>query len=147
MLKGIGIIIIIAVCTLAGFHFSEALRTRQKRLSQFCLLVGDLSDGIRTGKELTQILSSGDAGELVRLDGFEPSIKGDGLSKKDKAILEEFFSVLGMGDARSQITRCETYLELLKKQEENAEQQVKAKAALYGKLGFFAGLFIAVMVV
>ena len=147
MLKAIGVVVIIAVCTVLGFRLSDKLRVRQRTLAQFCLLIGEASDRIRTGEELLRIFESKEARELVIFDRLVPKIRGNGLNKRDRELLEEFFSMLGMGDAPSQIRRCETYLELLKKREEQAEQQVKAKAALYGKLGFFAGLFIAVMVV
>lgn len=147
MLKAVGVIVIITVCTVFGFRMSERIRARYKTLAEFCLLIGEASDRIRMGEELLHIFESKQARELVLFDQLAPTIKGVGLNKRDRELLEEFFASLGMGDAPSQIRRCETYLELLKKREEQAEQQAKAKASLYGKLGFFAGLFIAVMVV
>ncbi len=116
---------------------------RHKRLSEYRLLIGEISESIRAGKPLEQAAS----GELVKFRGMEPEIKTEGLQKKDRVLLEEFFSSLGMGDTLSEIKRCEAYAEFVKKQEAEAEAQVKAKAVLYSKLGFFAGLFIAVMVV
>ena len=147
MLKAVGVIVLIAACTAIGFKRSENLRVRHKKLSRFSVLLQDISDGIRTGAELCNLFKEENALELATFEKLTPEARPEGLSAKDIELLNNFFEGLGMGDVASQITRCETYLELIKKQEKEAAEQVKAKAGLYSRLGFFAGLFIAVMLI
>ena len=147
MLKAIGIIAVITVSTLIGFKLSENLRVRYKKLTDFTLLIGDISDRIRTGTAFNELIQNEKAKEIVELNGLKAIVKGEGLTSKDKVVLEDFFMSLGLGDTESEIKKCETYLSLVKKQRAEAEEQVKAKAGLYSKLGFFAGLFVAVILV
>lgn len=147
MLKIVGMILLVCACTAIGFTLSENLRIRHKKLSGFSVLLQDISDGIRTGNELSSIFKEKSFLELTTFEELNPKAKAEGLSSKDKQILSDFFESLGMGDTPSQITRCETYIELIKTQEKEAAEQVRAKAGLYSRLGFFAGLFIAVMLI
>lgn len=145
MLKALGMLLLLAVCTLAGLCFSVRLKARQRRLAALCLFIEELSDGIRTGQGLKELI--GDCGEKagITFEEFRVRLSPENLQREDISLLESFFSQLGMGDAESQIKRCETYLALLKRQENAAAEQVRLKAPLYGRLGFFAGLFLAVM--
>lgn len=145
MLKALGLLLLLGVCTLGGLCFSARLRARQRRLTALCILTEELSDGIRTGQGLKELIGENGEAAGVTFEDFRIRISPEGLQKEDVTLLESFFSQLGMGDADSQIKRCETYLPLLKRQEAAAAEQVRLKAPLYGRLGFFAGLFLAVM--
>lgn len=147
MLKAVGIITLITVCTLAGFKLSEGIKQRHRKLREYCFLLEEIADRIRTGTALFDILSGEKTKELVIVDGLDMRVNKGWLTARDKEILDEFFSKLGFSDKKGETDRCAAYLELLKKQEKDAENQVKAKAGLYSKLGFFAGLFIAVVLV
>lgn len=147
MLKAVGIFTIIAVCTLAGFKLSDGIKARHKKLTGYCILLEEISDRIRTGTELFEILKDEKASELVEINGLEMRASKGCINTKDRSILDEFFEGLGLLDKKSEINRCKTYLELIKKQEKSAENEVKSKAGLYSKLGLFAGLFIAVVLV
>lgn len=147
MLKAIGIFTLIAVCTLGGFKLSDGIKARHKKLCDYCILLSELADRIRTGTELFEILKGEKARELVVIDGFNMTASKGCLTQKDRSIIDEFFQKVGLLDKQGEIDRCNTYLELLKRQEEEAEKEVKTKAGLYNKLGLFAGLFIAVILV
>ncbi len=147
MLKGLGLIIIVAVCTGIGFYMSSNLRERQKRLGAVCIFIEEISDRIRAGEELSRIIERYGAAAGIYVDGYGTRIARDGLNAQDISVLEEFFSNLGMGDTDSQLKRCEVYKELHKKQETTAREQVNAKSGLYGKLGFFMGLFVSVLLI
>ncbi len=147
MFKIVGIVVVIAVCTLLGLWFSQRLRTRQIRLRRLCLFIEELESGIGSGVPLGSLFGEkGESAGVFKRD-FHTEISPDGLDKEDISLLEEFFSKLGMGDTDSQLKRCETYLSLLRKQEAAAEKNVSEKAALISKLGFFAGLFAAVLLI
>ena len=92
-------------------------------------------------------MESSDVQNLVYKDGLNIKPAPEDLNKEDLKVLTEFFSLVGMGDAESQILRCETYSELLKKRLQNAELEVKEKAKLYSTLGFFSGLFIVILLI
>lgn len=147
MLKGVGLVIIIAVSTAVGFYMSSGLRERQRRLSSLCVFIDEISDRIRTGEELYRIIEASGSAVGIYAEGYGTRISPEGLEPRDITLLEEFFSRLGMGDTDSQLKRCEVYRELLMKQESAARAQVNAKSGLYGKLGFFAGLFISVLLI
>lgn len=147
MLKIIGIVGVIAASTLLGFFFATKLKTRQTRLSKLCGFIEEIEMRITSGAELKKIIETSGENVGIYSDGYKVKISPEGLDKKDISILEEFFSFLGLGDTPSQIKRCKVYLSLLKKQEEAAAELVNTKSSLYSKLGFFAGLFISVMLI
>ena len=147
MLKLAGLTGVVIIGTLVGLLFSSAMRQRQKRLGAVCLFIEELSDCIRRGMELGTILSEKGRAAGISFEGLRPVISREGLSREDAKLLEEFFTPLGLGDTDSQLKRCEVYLELLRRQEAAAIAQAKEKSGLYGRLGFFAGLFIAIMLI
>lgn len=147
MLKFLGIVVVVVVCTLLGLYFSLRLKLRSARLSELCLFIEELENGISAGAELSSLIR--DKGEAVGVfqKDFHTQISPDNLEKEDISLLEGFFSTLGMGDTASQLKRCETYLSLLRKQETAAAKSVREKASLIGKLGFFVGLFAAILLI
>ena len=146
MLKIAGLIGIILICTLAGFLWSSGLRARQKRLQAICTFIEELSDCIRRGVSLITVVSQKGEAAGISFEGLKILISREGLKTEDITLLEEFFAPLGLGDTESQIKRCEIYLEMLRKRETAAANLVKEKSGLYGRLGFFAGLFLAIMI-
>ena len=145
MLKIVGLILIITASTLFGFFWSVKLKNRQLRLLKLCTFLEELEIQIKSGAELKNILlaSGGEVG--IYIEDFGVKVSPEHLLPKDIKLLEDFFSGLGMGDTESQIKRCSVYGLMLKNLEKSAAEQVNLKANLYQKLGFFAGLFVAVM--
>ena len=144
-LKGVGAVSLLITGSLVGLRLSKNLELRRKTLNRFYVFIKELSSGIKTGEEIDSILESSLSKNLVYKEGFKIKPQPNGLKGEDIKLLTEFFSLLGMGDSQSQITRCETYGELVKKRLQNAEQEVKEKAKLYSTLGFFSGLFIVIL--
>ena len=112
MLKFAGILTVIAVCSLLGFYFSQRLKSRQKRLEEICLFIGELENCISSGAELKSFIEERGKRAGVSQNGLKTEISSDGLEKGDISLLEDFFSALGMGDAPSQLKRCDAYLAL-----------------------------------
>ena len=147
MLKGIGIAALILACWGTGIYFGWRLKERRSRLSAICLFIGELSDRIRTGSEIGEIISEiGDRAGITYQD-LTPCFEPDYLIKSDKKLLSEFFEGLGLGDTESQCERCRVYSDLFRGQETLAAEQAKEKSGRYGKIGIFSCLFIAVMLV
>ncbi len=147
LLKTLGIVALILVCTATGFYLSVRLRRRKERLAAFCELIGKISDGIRIGQSLPEIFSREGKALDITIENEKTHFPTDYLYAEDKQLLFDFFSHLGLSDTPSQIKRCSAYHSLLLKHLRSAEKDASEKAPLYSKLGFFAGLFISVLVV
>ncbi len=147
MLKGIGIAALILSCWGMGMYFGWRLKERRSRLSAIRLFIGELSGRIRTGSEIGDIISEIGDRAGITYESLTPSFEADYLLKNDKKLLSEFLEGLGLGDTESQCERCRVYSDLFLRQETSAAEQAKEKSGLYGKLGIFSGLFIAVMLV
>lgn len=147
MLKLLGILIIISVSTLYGFRASAALREREKKLGLYIRLISETEDKIRQKQSLEDIFSDTCSSELLKYENYTVNFSKSGLLKDDIKLLEDFFASLGFGDIKSQTELCRTYKELLYKKEKEAEQETSQKAKLYSVLGFFSGLFVAVMLI
>ncbi len=147
MLKSIGALLIILTGAFCGIRFSRNLTLRKSKLKGFYVYVREISDRIKTGEELISIFESASAQSLIKTEGFKVNLYEEGLNSEDKKLLTEFFSMLGMGDTNSQLSRCEIYNELINKRLEEAELEVKEKAKLYISLGLFAGLFVVILLI
>lgn len=147
MFKMLGILIVIIVCTLYGFYFSLRIKEREKKLRSYLLLINEIEDKIRCKISLNEIFSSDLAQTLLEYKNYKIGFKKEGLLKEDIALLKTFFEEIGFGDIKTGTELCKTYKELLGKKEKEAEQETRQKAKLYSILGFFTGLFAAVMLI
>lgn len=147
MLKIIGLILVVAAFTGVGFFRAEALRYRHLRLREICLFIEETADRIRTGEELYHIIDLCGQKAGIFVEDYHTRIDRKGLTAEDIRLAEGFFSELGMGDTESQLKRCEVYLQMLRKNEAEACVEAHTKTSLYGKLGFFAGLFAAIILI
>ena len=68
-----------------------------------------------------------------------------GLTGRDRELLENFGSGLGVTDIEGQLAHCGLYEELTKKGLEEAKEEKGKKARLYQMLGFSAGLAAALL--
>ena len=146
-LKGIGVISLLITGSLIGLRFSQNLEMRKIKLNKFYIFTNELWGGIKRGEEIDSILQNSTAKNLIYKDGVNIKPEPVGLKVDDIKILTEFFSVLGMGDTESQISRCQVFSELIQKQLNLAEQEVKEKSKLYSALGFFSGLFLVILLI
>lgn len=145
MLKLIGVALTVVTGALVGIRASEKLRQRCRKLNEYYIFIGEISDGIRMGAELERIFSQPKASALFDAEGYNISVKEQWLNGEDTRLLEEFVELLGMGDTKAQILRCSTYRELVKKRAFEAEENMKSKSRLYSILGLFSGLFAAII--
>ena len=68
-------------------------------------------------------------------------------TKDEKAVLRDYFPMIGKGNSTTQKAYFSTAKETLKKLKENAEKDAKKYGDLYIKLGFLCGLFILILIV
>lgn len=147
MLKMIGILIIIAVLTLSGFKATIKLKERARKLGLFIRLINEIEDNVRLKTEIGEIFKGSLAKELLNYENFCVEIKKDYLLAEEIKLLEDFFQKVGFGDVKTGTELCKQYKDLLGKKEKEAEQESLQKAKLYSILGFFSGLFVAVLLI
>ncbi len=93
-----------------------------------------------------------------RFEGaFAQTIKGflegkgkiscDFLQKEDAFLVNEYFSALGVGDARGQQAFFSSQKAVLLERKNACEKEGKARTHLYVKLGLLAGLAVVILVV
>lgn len=145
--KLFGAAVLLVCSTAVGISLGLRVRARRDVLSRYSRFIEALADDIRRGRSMQSIFSDPDTEGLVCFNGLDFILPQGDLSARDSTLLEEFFRGLGMGDTQSQVKRCVIYAELLKKQEQEAAEQARVKGPLYGRLGFFAGLFMAVLII
>ena len=67
------------------------------------------------------------------------------LSQSEVQAISNFFSILGKSDEKNQRRQTEVYEKMFFDFFENAKEEYKNKGALYGKLGIYTGLFVAIL--
>lgn len=73
--------------------------------------------------------------------------KGMFLIKSDWKILDEFFYSLGSTSREGQISLCDKSLDLIEKQEEEAENTYLKYSKLYTSSGILVGLFLVIILI
>lgn len=67
------------------------------------------------------------------------------LSFSERKTIANFFNFLGKSDENNQKNQIESYEKIFSDYFEKAKQDCSLKAGLYGKLGIYAGLFLAIL--
>ena len=89
-------------------------------------------------------LSSIDCGKSDLIDVDQIS-KIKFLSSDECQTIAKFFSILGKSDEKNQSKQMEIYEKIFFEYFENAKENFKSKGTLYGKLGVYTGLFVAIL--
>ena len=161
-MKIVLILFVISGCSYAGFGVSKNFKSKVNFYHDMLLFCSglkcDLSflklrlDNVFAkatgGKEFvflcekaTQSLKSAKS-QLIQYKDLDEIVF---LSKKEKQTLYGFFDVLGKSDVANQQMQIDGYEKIFFDCLENAKQEYKTKGALYGKLGIYAGLFVAIL--
>ncbi len=136
---------LLAASTLFGAHCSYGLSQRVRKLEFARSYIEDISDGMRaTRSELCDILAKTE-GEVYIKDNTWCGT--DGLEKSDIAVLESYLSRLGKTDIDSQIKNAEEHISVLERRLSAARERKKQCSRLYVSLGFFCGLFAAIVII
>jgi len=67
------------------------------------------------------------------------------LSFSERQTITNFFNFLGKSDENNQKNQIDSYEKIFSDYSERAKQDYDSKAGLYGKLGVYAGLFLAIL--
>lgn len=172
MLKAVGAIMVILSSTAIGFYFSSLLRARIQELSDLrktlFILRGDIQYGNTPLPEALQSIALRNKSEfkpfymqvsekLCRLEGesfqeiwsngVDQCLNETALTKEDKLELKRLGENLGHLDREMQVRTIDLYLEIIKREMEEATTTIKEKTKLYNTLGILAGLFITIVMI
>lgn len=136
MFKVLGFSLIITICATIGFIKASELHSRCKKLEDF-------KKGVLEFKERLRL----SYGELDRLKDkcFKTPIDYSGLCSSDREIIESMFREITLLDRESAYNRCTLAVELLNKQQTEAEDRYKELGKLYKSIGVLGGIFICIL--
>lgn len=140
-----GLFLIFSASVLIGFSKSLTLKKRQRKLTKIYCGMSSLSERIRLGSgDLENLLNKSFPANLVFYNDNAVKINPDYLLLEDIAILEEYFSNIGMSDSESECERIRLYSSLIEKQRSKAEEKCRELCKLYNTLGVLGGIFICI---
>ncbi|MCH5300048.1 MAG: stage III sporulation protein AB [Ruminococcus sp.] len=168
MVKILGCILFIISSSMAGFYFSERLKSRLNFLKEFISFLKSLQIQLRyCNGDILQILPL--CSDSKTLEPFIKNLsdknkeyssfaeiwkdsviyisKSNCLTKSDINSMLEFGNILGTTDVAGQLNHIDLYIEIFNKAYENAREELKSKSKLYKTMGFFIGTTIALMIV
>ncbi len=146
--KMLGLFGLMAVSTMLGFYKANSLKMRSRKITRICMALSSLSQLVKCGvQELEPLISRTFERDLAVFKGGQAVVNSDYLSKEDRAILNEFFKGLGRDYKAGEYDRVIFYKNMLQKQQELAENDVKQLYRLYSSIGFLSGLLICILFV
>ena len=145
MIKLIGCVLIVVICTLIGANHSGMLKEHTRKLRRLLKMLEDTALMIRYRKmpvnEITDKLRE-KADDAVLL-----SAKDNGLSEDENRLIKQFLSELGTSDTEGQISMISSCLSVCRDMIASSEREEASKCRLYEQLGFMMGAFIAVLMI
>ncbi len=146
--------LIVAFSVAVGAFASGKYRARKKLYAQFCafneLYLTELKYMRRPiGEFFAAYAYEGDFKEIVAAAmRREPTtVKTEYLTQEERGCLDDYFSMLGRGDAQSQNAYFSAQKEYLAAKKGESEREAKERAELYLKLGLLAGLALVILIV
>ena len=136
LLKFLGLIFVLLVCTTFGFIKAFSLKNRLENLTQ-------IKDGILKLRDHLR-LHSGNKNKLINICFKTPPEDFNGLTKTDKALWNDFLNDFGKADTKGEYERCTAYISLFNNLILTATNEYNQQQKLYKSLGFLGGLFICI---
>lgn len=145
MLKLVGLLLILASCSLFGFYKSLCLRKRALKLSAICISLEKAAQLVATNAgELNRIFSLSFEKDVLNFKGDTVVINLSFLQKNDIDLLENFFKESGMYDIKAEYNRIYTFKTIMEKEFCKAEKRAEELVKLYNTSGFLIGAFICI---
>lgn len=146
--------LVIAFCTLLGWFASGKYRARRSFFSQLCSLNEKYLAELKFARKpltrfLSELLLTGDFKKSTEefIAGRSVKLEFSYLKEEEKALISEYFSMLGKGDSRSQSGYFSSKSGELSEKKTQAEKDAKSYGELYLKLGLLAGLAFVILIV
>ena len=144
---------VIAFCILLGYLAANKYRVRKKFFAQFETFNERYLNELEYARKplsvfLKEYTYSGDFAKV--LEAFsekKPLPKSNSLTKEEETELNDYFSMLGKGDAQSQRGFFSARKGVLERKKTESEGEAKKRGELYLKLGLLAGLAIVILII
>ncbi|BFK84368.1 stage III sporulation protein AB [Anaeromassilibacillus sp. Marseille-P3371] len=161
MLKVLGILLLIAAGTIAGYVQSHRLSQRVQQLEEMLRFLNAAQTEIRYSaasvaeivqrhgrslaflQECAAHCEEGEDFHTAWKKGVQAGSKGTGLTEADRLLLSDFGDGFGASDVEGQLSHCRLYTELFSDRLENARSEKTRKGKLYLMLGSFSGIAVA----
>ena len=162
-MKYVFIIIAIIVCSCIGWFLSQRYKKRKEFFNSLIMFSNKLSVDINFSRaKLSEVVNSFDKvysknlcgikenylnylsskNELVKEKLFDKNVPATG---EEKDLIFLFFKCLGRLDASGQTKEIENFKTRFIEMKDKADLEYKKYGSMYLKLGFIAGLFLAVL--
>ncbi len=143
-----GVLLIVVSCAFVGTLKSRALFERRKKLLMILDGANTLYNYIDQGEfELeTAVKNAFCKCRCLQLYKNETTCDDDDL-KKDKALIEEFFSHLGRATKKIECDHINHFILKLKSHLKEAEDDVEQKSKVYQMMGICSGLTIGILLI
>lgn len=145
---------IVAFGTAIGYFAAGKWRDRKNFYVQICIFheryLNELSYARKPIADfLKQYAYKGDFEKVVGEFGREKSvgIPFKYLTKEERAECENYFSMIGRGDALSQKSYFAAQTAMLSQKREKSQAEAKSRTDLYLKLGLLAGLAVVILII
>ena len=144
LFKAAGLTVLFCACSAYGVLKSYSLKKRKKALTEIIFSMTELRDRIRTGAgELEKIIALS-FGDKAVFENGAAKISCDDISLRDRKLINELFSGMGMADAETECGRITLYITLTEKQCAEAEKNCAELCRLYTAFGVLCGAFLCI---
>lgn len=147
--KFFGIFLIVAVCSAFGFLKSLSLKKRCKKISAFCEGLNTLYECIEQGgcDCDTAVKNSFSKCEFLHCkDGSFICLDND-LKSDDKAMIDDFFSALGLSVKKAECDRINVFKLKMKSVLKECENDISQKSKIYQTFGICIGLVMGILLI
>ncbi|MBQ5560962.1 MAG: stage III sporulation protein AB [Lachnospiraceae bacterium] len=170
MLRGLGVILVMLGCTLAGWYKVWQMRANVSELCliqrQLIMFIGEISSGCVVLSEVMERLKRNSKGHWSKfyeeicsqMDGRKEKsfegiwnnatdkfLKHRGLSKEELEIWQEFGTHIGYLDKEMQITLAKLCKERMEQWYALRKEQLAKTAKMYQSFGITGGLFLVIV--
>ncbi len=155
MFKLLLCIVFIVSSTVVGFSYSNKLYKRKTTLEEFVIALTNCSTQMRyTSHSLSQIFSHSFVNysfcdSLPFAPQWTEMLSGYSniLTRDDISVLSNFSQTLGTSDTLGEQNNIEMYIELLRKNIADAQNDIEQKSKLYKTLGLSLGLLVSILII
>ncbi len=140
VLKIIGLILVVAVCSLLGILKGQTIKERYKKLRLFCEELDDFY------KYIEQENCELDAAIKKSFDKCDFLNDAD-LNCQDKSMINDFLNSLGHSPKKAECDRIKCFAVTAQRQLKEAEYDMVQKCKIYSTFGICIGLGLAVLLI
>lgn len=145
LFKVCGMILLLGVCSAAGFLKSYSAKKRAEKLCGIARSLSDLAERLNISEdEIIPLLKQSFYDGLLIFDGDGVSLNENNLYPEDISILKEFLSELGLKDSESEYRRICGYARIIAERGKAAGEENESLCRLYKSCGFLSGLFLCI---